>query len=150
MLSGERRIAIDNGIPPARNKPPATTAAQRQPSSCMAMARNGVMTAKPPFTPRSETAAIDNAGARDVESVLLLKSFDGVTRYVKPLNVLAAVSISGGTNPVWKLNLKDIPPNEVGHPTQFVASPHNDELLYTLSDAANAGHRSITTPITMR
>ena len=89
--------------------------------------------AKPPFTPRSESATIDDAAAQDAETVVLVKSFDGVTRYVKPYNVLAAVSISGGTNPVWKLNLKDIPPNEAGHPTQFAASPHNDELLYTLS-----------------
>ncbi|MGH7816569.1 MAG: homogentisate 1,2-dioxygenase, partial [Candidatus Binatia bacterium] len=87
----------------------------------------------PEFLPRSETATLDSSSSQEGETVLLVKSFDGITRYVKPYNILTAVSMSGGSNPVWKLNLKDIPPNEAGHPTQFAASPNKDELLYTLS-----------------
>jgi len=87
----------------------------------------------PEFSPKSEYATIDNSAAEEGETILLVKSFDGVTRYVKPYNILAAVAFAGGNNPVWKINLKDIPPNEAGHPTQFAASPHSDELLYTLS-----------------
>ncbi len=87
----------------------------------------------PEFSPKSEYATIDNSVAPEGETVLLVKSFDGITRYLKPYNILAAVSMAGGNNPVWKINLKDIPPNDAGHPTQFAASPNNDELLYTLS-----------------
>lgn len=68
-----------------------------------------------------------------VETKVLIKSFDGITRYVKPYSPLAMVAVSGGNNPVWKINLRDIPPNPAGHPTQFAASPDNDELFYTLS-----------------
>lgn len=89
--------------------------------------------AAPPFSAESEAAILETSESREGETILLVKSFDGVTRYVKPHNVLAAVSMNGGTNPVWKMNLKNIPPNEAGHPTQFAASPNKDELLYTLS-----------------
>jgi homogentisate 1,2-dioxygenase len=87
----------------------------------------------PPFSAPSESATLEMSGNDEGEITWLVKSFDGVTRYVKPYNLFAAVSMDGGTNPVWKLNLKNIPPNESGHPTQFAASPNKDELLYTLS-----------------
>ena len=54
-------------------------------------------------------AAIGESEAEDVETVLLLKSFDGVTRYVKPTNPLATQAFADGPSPVWKLNLKDVP-----------------------------------------
>ena len=87
----------------------------------------------PKFDPRIAVPTVESSTPLAGETTLLVKSFDGVTRYVKPYSPLAMVSVSNGNNPVWKINLTDIPPNEVGHPTQFAASPHNDELLYTLS-----------------
>ncbi|MGZ9272991.1 MAG: hypothetical protein ACXW6T_28035, partial [Candidatus Binatia bacterium] len=60
--------------------------------------------AAPKFSPQSETASIESSPAQAVETILLVKSFDGITRYVKPYNPLAMVSVSGGTNPVWKIN----------------------------------------------
>jgi homogentisate 1,2-dioxygenase len=89
--------------------------------------------AAPKFEPLSERATVASSAPLAVETTVLVKSFDGVTRYVKPYDPLTMVSVSAGTNPVWKINLKDIPVNEAGHPTQFAASPHNDELFYTLS-----------------
>jgi homogentisate 1,2-dioxygenase len=89
--------------------------------------------AAPPFPPKIESAVLKESTTHGGETILLVKSFDGVTRYLKPYNILAAVSLAGGNNPVWKTNLKDIPPNEAGHPTQFAASPNKDELFYTLS-----------------
>jgi homogentisate 1,2-dioxygenase len=87
----------------------------------------------PPFSAPTESATVEMSGTGKSETTWLVRSFDGVTRYLKPYDVLAAASHDGGTNPVWKINLKDIPPNEAGHPTQFAASPNKDELLYTLS-----------------
>jgi homogentisate 1,2-dioxygenase len=88
----------------------------------------------PSFLPQSTAAIIDDTGSQEGETTLLVKSFDGITRYRKPFNILAAAaSERDGTIPVWKINLRNIPPNEVGHPTQFAASPNKDELLYTLS-----------------
>ena len=87
----------------------------------------------PKFDPRIAVPTVESSPPLAGETTLLVKSFDGITRYVKPYSPLAMVSVSNGNNPVWKINLTDIPPNEVGHPTQFAASPHNDELLYTLS-----------------
>ena len=86
----------------------------------------------PPFAVPTESATVERSDGAG-ETTWLVKSFDGVTRYSKPHNVLAAGSLDGGINPVWKINLKNIPPNEAGHPTQFAASPNKDELLYTLS-----------------
>jgi homogentisate 1,2-dioxygenase len=86
----------------------------------------------PPFAVSTESATVEMAGGEG-ETTWLVKSFDGITRYVKPYNILAVEATDGGTNPVWKISLKDIPPNEAGHPTQFAASPNKDELLYTLS-----------------
>lgn len=89
--------------------------------------------AAPAFEPQIESAVFANRPTQSVETTVLLKSFDGVTRYVKPHDPFAMVAVSGGNNPVWKINLKDIPVNEAGHPRQFAASPNNDELFYTLS-----------------
>jgi len=89
--------------------------------------------AAPEFDPRIVAPMVESAAPQAGETTLLVKSFDGVTRYVKPYSPLAMVSVSGGNNPVWKINLRDVPPNEAGHPTQFAASPDNDELFYTLS-----------------
>ncbi len=87
----------------------------------------------PAFSAKTETAKIGEADFRAKETKWLVKSFDGVTRYIKPYNVLAAAAVDGETSPVWKMSLKNIPPNQEGHPTQFAATPHKDELLYTLS-----------------
>lgn len=89
--------------------------------------------AAPKFEPRIDSAIVERTPPRTNETIVLLKSFDGVTRYVKPYDPFPLVEVSGGNNPVWKINLKDVPVNEAGHPRQFAASPHNDELFYTLS-----------------
>jgi len=89
--------------------------------------------ATPEFEARIIAPEIESATPQRGETNVLVKSFDGLTRYVKPESPLAMVSVSGGTNPVWKINLRDIPPNEAGHPTQFAASRDNDEIFYTLS-----------------
>jgi len=89
--------------------------------------------AVPEFTAQLGSPIVESSTPQAAETTLLVKSFDGITRYIKPDNPLAMFAVSGGTNPVWKINLKNIPPNQAGHPTQFAASPRNDELLYTLS-----------------
>ncbi len=87
----------------------------------------------PPFTASRESAHLEMSGNGAGETTWLVKSFDGVTRYLKPYNILAAAAVGDDTNLVWKISLKNIPPNQAGHPTQFAASPNKDELLYTLS-----------------
>ena len=89
--------------------------------------------ARPEFSPKTKFAHIKESAVTAGEVILLVKSFDGITRYVKPYSPLAVASVGDDASPVWKLALKDIPPNPEGHPTQFAASPNNDELLYTLS-----------------
>ncbi len=89
--------------------------------------------AAPEFAPRIIAPEIETATLQRGETNLLVKSFDGLTRYVKPESPLAMVSVTGGDNPVWKINLCEISTNAAGHPTQFAASPDNDELFYTLS-----------------
>jgi homogentisate 1,2-dioxygenase len=87
----------------------------------------------PSFEPEIERSVIDSSIRENDETMLLIKSFDGVTRYAKPTNPLASAKVTDGTAPVWKLNLESIPMNEASHPTQFVASPQKDELFYNLS-----------------
>ena len=87
----------------------------------------------PTFGAGLRRAVIGEDEAQDVETVLLLKSFDGVTRYVKPTNPLATQALADGPSPVWKLNLKDVPTDENGPPVQFISSPGRDELFYNLS-----------------
>ncbi len=87
----------------------------------------------PTFGSGIRRAVIDEGEAEDLETVLLLKSFDGVTRYVKPTNPLATQALADGPSPVWKLNLRDVPTDENGPPVQFISSPGRDELFYNLS-----------------
>jgi homogentisate 1,2-dioxygenase len=87
----------------------------------------------PTFGAGLRRAVIGEDEAQDVETVLLLKSFDGVTRYVKPTNPLATQAFADGPSPVWKLNLRDVPTDDNGPPVQFITSPGRDELFYNLS-----------------
>ena len=87
----------------------------------------------PTFGSGIRRAVISEGEAEDLETVLLLKSFDGVTRYVKPTNPLATQALADGPSPVWKLNLRDVPTDENGPPVQFISSPGRDELFYNLS-----------------
>jgi homogentisate 1,2-dioxygenase len=71
--------------------------------------------------------------------VVLVRAFDGVTRYVKPHDPLAAVELVRGTVPVWKVSLAEIaarPRVLAGPPVAFAGTPHADELLYNLSAVA--------------
>jgi homogentisate 1,2-dioxygenase len=88
---------------------------------------------RPKFDARMVAPVLESGAPARAETTVLVKSFDGVTRYIKPYSPLALLSVSGGNNPVWKINLKDVPANPDGPPTQFAASPDNDELLYSLS-----------------
>lgn len=89
--------------------------------------------ARPEFQAKTKFAHIEEGTATGGEVMLLVKSFDEITRYVKLCSPLTIASAGDDPSPVWKLALKDIPPNQQGHPTQFAASPNNDELFYTLS-----------------
>ena len=89
--------------------------------------------ASPGFEPEIHQAVIDNSKAKAGDTILLLKSFDGVTRYVKPTNPLASATLTEGALPVWKLNLGNIPTDANGPPVQFISSPGRDELFYNLS-----------------
>ncbi|MFJ8026786.1 homogentisate 1,2-dioxygenase [Streptomyces sp. NPDC096311] len=68
---------------------------------------------------------------------LLVKAFDGITRFSLPHDPLALLGIVGGQVPVWKLNLADIQPLTYvphgGPPGSFAASTSRDLLFYTLS-----------------
>ncbi len=70
------------------------------------------------------------------ETVLLVKTGDGVTRYVKPHDPLAAIAVEHGPPPVWRLDLADVAarlPTLQGPPAPFARTRHDEELLYNLS-----------------
>jgi homogentisate 1,2-dioxygenase len=91
--------------------------------------------------PEPTLATVVRPAARPVSltagsTTLLVKSFDGITRYTKPHDPLAGGALAQGTVPVWKIALRDIARAEadtVGPPRGFAGSPHADELLYSLS-----------------
>ncbi len=79
---------------------------------------------------------VERAASIGGETVVLVKAFDGITRYVKPRDPLAAVELAGGSVPVWKLCLVDVAarvfdPN--GPPSPIARTPNGVELLYNLS-----------------
>jgi homogentisate 1,2-dioxygenase len=83
-----------------------------------------------------ERPTVERAASAGGETVVLVKAFDGITRYVKPHDPLAAVALVRGTVPVWKVNLAEIAAHPVvraGPPVPFAGTPHADELLYNLS-----------------
>jgi homogentisate 1,2-dioxygenase len=69
------------------------------------------------------------------ETVLLVKAFDGLTRYLKPHHPLASGTLVDGTVPVWKVRLADLAslPAPAGPPVPFATSPGGEELFYNLS-----------------
>jgi len=70
------------------------------------------------------------------ETVLLVKAFDGLTRYVKPHDPLAVEQHLGGTVPVWRFSLPDLArraPAGNGPPNPCAVSTSRRELLYDLS-----------------
>ncbi len=71
------------------------------------------------------------------EYSLILKSNDGLTRFVKPVDPLAAIAQVGGTPPVWALNLSEIQCVSYGGlggpPAQFLSSPSTNMMLFSLS-----------------
>jgi homogentisate 1,2-dioxygenase len=78
-------------------------------------------------------AAFDAPSPPDGETVVLIKAFDGITRYVRPHNPLARVALRDGLIPVWKLNVRSLLVNPEGPPSPFAASRDSAELLYNLS-----------------
>lgn len=71
------------------------------------------------------------------ESELVVKAFDGVTRFLMPNDPLGLVAVIDGTVPVWKVNLSAIQPMTYlpngGPPASFAETASRDLLLYTLS-----------------
>jgi homogentisate 1,2-dioxygenase len=71
------------------------------------------------------------------ETTLLIKTRDGVTRYLKPHDPLAAVAQAAGASPVWAINLARIAPMTYvphgGPPGHFALSRNKEVLFYTLS-----------------
>jgi homogentisate 1,2-dioxygenase len=70
------------------------------------------------------------------ETVLLVKAFDGITRYVKPHDPLAVEGLLGGSVPVWRFNLRELASHAPGGnrpPDPAVVSASRRELLYDLS-----------------
>jgi homogentisate 1,2-dioxygenase len=78
-------------------------------------------------------ARVDAQTSHDVETALILKSGDDLTRFVMPADPIAAVERAGGVNPVWRLNLADIEPAKDGPPVPFLGTSGNELLFYTLS-----------------
>ncbi|MET8873189.1 homogentisate 1,2-dioxygenase [Nocardia sp. NPDC004604] len=73
----------------------------------------------------------------DGPTELLVKAYDGITRYTVPHDPLAIDAVLGGQIPVWKLNLTAIQPLTYlphgGPPGSFAETTDQDLLLYTLS-----------------
>lgn len=82
-------------------------------------------------------ARIEQPIASGGETTLLIKTQDGVTRFLKPHDPIAAVAQAAGTSPVWAVNLAKISPMtyvpQGGPPAHFARSRHKEVLLYTLS-----------------
>jgi homogentisate 1,2-dioxygenase len=80
-----------------------------------------------------ERAAFDAPSGPGGVTVVLVKAFDGITRYVRPHDPLARLALRGGTIPVWRLNVRSLLVNPAGPPSPFAASRDSAELLYNLS-----------------
>jgi homogentisate 1,2-dioxygenase len=76
-------------------------------------------------------------------NVLLIKSYDGITRFEMVNDPLQAMRQVGGANPIWALNLRDIVPvsygDHGGPPAQFLSTADTAVMCYTLS--ARPGRR---------
>jgi homogentisate 1,2-dioxygenase len=71
--------------------------------------------------------------AADGQTTVIVRAFDGVTRYVKPRDPLAVVELQSGNVPVWKLDFSRSLAACGGPPTPFVTSPGGEALLFNLS-----------------
>ena len=83
--------------------------------------------------------ALDAPAPGGRPTTVLVKSFDGLTRYTRPHDPLAAVALQGGTAPVWTLNLGRNLAACGGPPDPFVLTPRRDALFFNLS--ARPGRR---------
>ncbi|HEY7060255.1 MAG TPA: homogentisate 1,2-dioxygenase [Chloroflexota bacterium] len=86
-----------------------------------------------------DAAAVDGVAAADGETVVLVKAFDGVTRYRRPHDPLAAVVLREGTPPVWKFHLGRNLAACGGPPEPFLLTASRDALFFNLS--ARPGRR---------
>ena len=80
----------------------------------------------------AERAAFAQPTPPGGETVVLVKAFDSITRYVRPHDPLACVALQRGISPVWKLNLRTFHVNPNGPPSPIATSRDADELLYNL------------------
>lgn len=68
------------------------------------------------------------------ETTVVIKAFDGVTRYVRPHDPLAITALKADEeSPVWKLNLAQTPLASGGPPIPFVTTPGTESMLFNLS-----------------
>jgi homogentisate 1,2-dioxygenase len=79
---------------------------------------------------RTTVAAGTGSGG---ETALLVKSFDGLTRYVKPRDPLAVESFRDGTSPVWRLSFPDNLRACGGPPHHWAGTASKEALFYNLS-----------------
>ena len=86
-----------------------------------------------------ERPALDGAAPASAETTVLVKAFDGVTRYTRPHDPLAAVALREGTAPVWKLSFARDLAACGGPPEPFLLDRQRDALFFNLS--ARPGRR---------
>lgn len=89
--------------------------------------------------PVIDAASPPRSGPHD----LIIKSFDGITRFEMVNDPLQALQQVGGMTPVWALSLRDIVPVSYGDmggpPAQFLSTADTGVMSYTLS--ARPGRR---------
>ena len=86
-----------------------------------------------------ERPTLDGALPASAETIVLVKAFDGVTRYTRPHDPLAAVALRDGTAPVWKLSFARNLAACGGPPDPFLLDRPRDALFFNLS--ARPGRR---------
>lgn len=91
---------------------------------------------------RAQTVVARPVDAPEIRT-LLVKSYDGVTRYEYDGDISALVQRFSPQAPVFALNLRDVNPvtyeNVGGPPQHFFASAKKDVLIYTLSARRTRG-----------
>jgi homogentisate 1,2-dioxygenase len=99
---------------------------------------NQSMDVRRPAFDRSKSGGTPKDGAG---YLLLLKSRDGITRFLKPGDPLETAAHVGGETPVWALSLRAIQPISYGGlggpPAHFLASAQKSTLVFSLSSRAS-------------
>jgi homogentisate 1,2-dioxygenase len=80
-----------------------------------------------------ERPALDGAAPDAGATTVLVKAFDGVTRYTRPHDPLAAVALRDGPAPAWKLSFARNLAACGGPPNPFLLDRLRDALFFNLS-----------------